>query len=253
MKADPTKFEIDRMTQDSWRMFRIMGEFAIGFDRMGRLKSRAVTVFGSARTQVTNRYYNLARTLGRALAEAGFAVATGGGPGIMEAANRGAFEAHGESIGLNILLEHEQKANPYQTLSLDFEYFYARKVMLAKYSAGFVIFPGGFGTLDELVEVLTLVQTQKLHPIPIYLVGSDYWSGLVQWFKDTLAQQGAITPDDLNLYKVLDDVTHIPGDIKRYHKSAGYAGFKVPSERDRKLALGNGKNRRARAVGGKRR
>jgi hypothetical protein len=205
---------------------------------MSRLKSPAVTVFGGARTQVTNRYYDLARKLGRALAEAGFAVATGGGPGIMEAANRGAFDANGVSIGLNILLEHEQKPNPYQTLSLDFEYFYARKVMLAKYSIGFVIFPGGFGTLDELVEVLTLVQTQKLHPFPVYLVGSDYWSGLVQWFKHTLAEQGAIAPDDLKLYKVLDDVEQIPLDIKRYYKSAGHAGFKIPGHKDRKLAAG---------------
>jgi uncharacterized protein (TIGR00730 family) len=130
MKNEASKFEIDRMTQDSWRLFRIMGGFAIGFDRMSRLKSPAVTVFGSARTQVTNRYYDLARKLGRALAEAGFAVATGGGPGIMEAANRGAFDANGVSIGLNILLEHEQMPNPYQTLCLDFEHFYARKVML---------------------------------------------------------------------------------------------------------------------------
>jgi uncharacterized protein (TIGR00730 family) len=238
MKTDPMKFEIDRMTQDSWRLFRIMGEFAVGFDRLSRLKSPAVTVFGSARTQVTNRYYDLARQLGRALAEAGFAVATGGGPGIMEAANRGAFESNGVSVGLNILLEHEQKPNPYQTLSLDFEYFYARKVMLAKYSVGFVIFPGGFGTLDELAEVLTLVQTQKLHPFPIYFVGADYWSGLVQWFEGTLAHEGAIAPDDVKLFKVVDEVSEIPADINRYYKAAGHAGFKVPSEKDRKLALG---------------
>lgn len=222
-------------------MFRIMGEFAIGFDRMSRLKSPAVTVFGSARTQVTNRYYDLARKLGRALAEAGFAVATGGGPGIMEAANRGAFEANGESVGLNILLEHEQKPNLYQTLSLDFEYFYARKVMLAKYSVGFVIFPGGFGTLDELAGILTLVQTGKTHPFPIYLVGSDYWSGLVRWFEETLAKQGAIAADDLKLFKILDDVSQIPTDIRRYYKSARHAGFKVPSAKDRKLAMGERK------------
>ncbi|HSK28540.1 MAG TPA: TIGR00730 family Rossman fold protein, partial [Candidatus Limnocylindria bacterium] len=166
MKKIDKKFAVDRMSEDSWRMFRTMGEYAIGFDRMSRLSTPAVTVFGSARTEITNRYYELARQLGRALAEAGFAVATGGGPGIMEAANRGAFEAKGISIGLNIVLEHEQAPNPYQTLSLDFEYFHARKVMLAKYSVGFVVFPGGFGTLDELAEVLTLVQTQKLHAFP---------------------------------------------------------------------------------------
>jgi len=238
MKQDRKKFEFDRMSQDSWRMFPTMGEYAIGFDRMSRLTSPAVTVFGSARTQITSRCYDLARELGKALAKAGFAVATGAGPGIMEAANRGAFEAGGISIGLNIVLEHEQKPNPYQTLSLDFEYFHARKVMLAKYSVGFVIFPGGFGTLDELAEVLTLVQTQKLRAFPIYLVGTDYWSGLVQWFEKTLAQNGAVAPDDLKLFKLLDDVAQIPSDIKRYYKSAGHAGFKIPGHKDRKLAAG---------------
>jgi len=215
-----------------------MGEYAVGFDRMSRLKVPAVTVFGSARTKITNRYYDLARALGEGLAKAGFAVATGGGPGIMEAANRGAFDAGGISVGLNILLEHEQKPNPYQTLSLEFEYFHARKVMLAKYSVGFVIFPGGFGTLDELAEVLTLVQTQKLHAFPIYLVGRDYWSGLVKWFDKTLAEHGAIARDDLKLFKLLDDVRQIPSDIKRYYKSAGHAGFKIPTQRDRRRAAG---------------
>jgi uncharacterized protein (TIGR00730 family) len=238
MKRIDKKFAVDRMSEDSWRMFRTMGEYAIGFDRMSRLSTPAVTVFGSARTEITNRYYDLARQVGRALAEAGFAVATGGGPGIMEAANRGAFEAKGISIGLNIVLEHEQAPNPYQTLSLDFEYFHARKVMLAKYSVGFVVFPGGFGTLDELAEVLTLVQTQKLHAFPIYLVGTDYWSGLVQWFDKTLVHNGAIAADDLKLFKLLDDVAEIPSDIKRYYKSAGHAGFKIPSRKDRARAVG---------------
>lgn len=238
MKQDQKKFEVDRMSQDSWRMFRTMGEYAIGFDRMSRLRVPAVTVFGSARTQITNRYYGLARTLGKGLAKAGFAVATGGGPGIMEAANRGAFEAGGISVGLNIVLEHEQKPNSYQTLSLDFEYFHARKVMLAKYSVGFVIFPGGFGTLDELAEILTLVQTQKIHAFPIYLVGKDYWSGLVEWFEKTLAANDAIAPDDLKLFKVLDEVRTIPVDIKRYYKSAGRAGFKIPAPSDRRRATG---------------
>lgn len=232
------KYELDELTQDSWRMFRIMGEFALGFDRMSRIRSRAVTVFGSARTGITDRYYDQARKLGYALAQAGYAVVTGGGPGIMEAANRGAYEAKGTSVGLNILLEHEQKPNPYQNLSLEFEYFYARKVMLAKYSDGFVVFPGGFGTLDELAEILTLVQTQKIHPLPVYLVGTGYWSGLVEWFKSTLVEAGAIARSDLDLYKVVDEVTMIPGDIRRYHKSPPGAGFKVPSDKDRKAAAG---------------
>lgn len=239
MKQDQKKFELDRMSQDSWRMFRTIGEYAVGFDRMNRLKTPAVTVFGSARIQITSRYYELARELGRALVQAGFAVATGGGPGIMEAANRGAFESGGVSVGLNIVLEHEQKPNPYQTLSVDFEYFHARKVMLAKYSVGFVVFPGGFGTLDELAEILTLVQTQKIHAFPIYLVGKDYWSGLVEWFEKTLAANGAIARDDLKLFKVLDDVRTIPADIKRYHKSVSRAGFKIPTQRDRRRAAGD--------------
>jgi len=238
MAGKEMKFELDKLTEDSWRMFRIMGEFALGFDRMNQIRSPAVTVFGSARTQITSRYYNQARKLGRALVEAGYAVVTGGGPGTMEAANRGACEAKGTSVGLNILLEHEQGPNPYQTISLQFEYFYVRKVMLAKYSAGFVIFPGGFGTLDELAEILTLVQTQKIRPFPIYLVGSSYWSGLVQWFRNTLAKEEAIAKSDLDLFKVLDDVTAIPSDIGRYHTSARSAGFKVPREKDRKLAAG---------------
>lgn len=223
-------FEIDRLSEDAWRMFRITGEFSTGFDRMSHVTMPAVTVFGSARTPVTDQYYDTARTLGGALVRAGFAVATGGGPGIMEAANRGAFEAGGISIGHNILLPEEQRPNPYQTLSIDFEYFYARKVMLAKYSVGFVVFPGGFGTLDELAEVLTLVQTRKIHPFPIFLVGSAYWSGLIGWFEQTLAAEGTISPEDLKLFKVLDDVRRIPADIKAYHGSRRRAGFVVPSQ-----------------------
>lgn len=235
-------FEINRMTQDSWRLFRLLGEFAIGFDRMGELQQPVVTVFGSARTPIKNRYYALAERLGRALAQAGFIVTTGGGPGIMEAANKGATEAGGQSVGINIRLPHEQRPNAYQSLSLDHEHFYSRKVMLAKYSVGFVVFPGGFGTLDELFEVLTLIQTQKLRPFPIYLVGRDYWGGLVQWLENTLAAQGAIAPDDLRLFKVVDEgeeMESIPAEIRRYHdQTEDTAGFKVPSPDDRKRAQG---------------
>jgi uncharacterized protein (TIGR00730 family) len=238
MPKESDDFELDRMTKDSWVMFRMLGEFAIGFDRMGDLRRPAVTVFGSARTSIKNRYYGLAEQLGRALAEAGFAVATGGGPGIMEAANKGACEAGGISVGMNITLEHEQIPNQYQTLALDFEYFHARKVMLAKYSVGFVVFPGGFGTLDELAEVLTLIQTRKLRAFPIYLVGGEYWKGLVDWFRETLAREGAIAPDDLNLFKVIDDVALIPGDIQRYYDENADAGFKVPTVEDKRRAQG---------------
>lgn len=236
--SSESHYDLNRMTGDAWRMFRILGEFAIGFDRMAHVEKPLVTVFGSARTPIKNRYYDLAERLGRALVEAGFAVATGGGPGIMEAANKGAFEAGGESVGLNIVLRKEQRPNLFQTVSLDHEFFYARKVMLVRYSAGFVVFPGGFGTLDELTEVLTLVQTGKTHPFPIYLVGKDYWSGLVAWFRETLEAEGAIAPDDLRLFKVVDDVTAIPEDIRRYRSPTEDAGFKVPDEQDRRRALG---------------
>ena len=240
MPDNGVKFELDRMTQDSWRMFRMLGEFAIGYDRMSNINPPVVTVFGSARTPIKNRYYGLAEALGGALARAGFAVASGGGPGIMEAANKGAYEAGGVSIGINIQLPHEQATNRYQTLSLDHEYFYARKVMLARYSVGFVVFPGGFGTLDELSEVLTLVQTQKLHPFPIFLVGTDYWAGLVAWFQETLAREGAIAPDDLDLFKVVDDIDQIPEDIRRYHDAnTDTAGFKIPDEQDRQRQQGD--------------
>ena len=239
MPGDEDKFELDRMTQDSWSMFRTLGEFAIGFDRMGHVEPPIVTVYGSARTPIKNRYYGLAEALGGMLARAGFAVATGGGPGIMEAANKGAFEAGGVSIGINIHLPHEQASNKYLTLSLDHEYFHARKVMLARYSVGFVVFPGGFGTMDELTEVLTLIQTQKLHPFPIFLVGTDYWAGLVSWFRETLAREGAIAVDDLDLFKVVDNIEEIPPDIRRYHDAThDTAGFKVPNDQDRRNALG---------------
>lgn len=219
-------------------MFRVLGEFAIGFDRLGEVKAPIVTVYGSARTQIKNRYYGMAEELGRELAEKGFAVATGGGPGIMEAANKGAFAAGGVSIGINIRLPHEQRPNAYQSISLEHEYFHTRKVMLARYSVGFVAFPGGFGTLDEVAELLCLVQTQKLHPFPIYFVGTAHWAGLVDWFQNTLVESGGIAPDDLRLFKVTDDVADIPEDILAYHDEQRDAGFKVPTEADRRRAQG---------------
>lgn len=231
-------YALDKMTEDSWRMFRIIGEFAIGFDRMAHIEVPLVTVYGSARTALQDRYYGLAETLGRELVQAGYGVVTGGGPGIMEAANKGAFEAGGKSIGLNIVLPHEQKHNPYQTLSLEFEYFHARKVMLARYAHAFVAFPGGFGTLDEMMEILTLVQTLKMRPLPIYFVGEAHWRGLVDWFRSSLVEHGAIAPDDLKLFKLVDDVTAIPADIRNYHDPAQIDGFKRPTLHDQKLAQG---------------
>lgn len=238
-KNHPSHFEIDKLTEDSWRLFRVMGEYAIGFDRLNRVPAQLVTVFGSARTPLKSKYYGQAETLGRLLVEAGYGVVTGGGPGIMEAANKGAIEAGGVSVGINIALPEEQLPNKFQNVSLEHEYFSSRKVMLAKYSVGFVAFPGGFGTLDEVAGMLTLVQTQKIHPFPIYFVGTDHWTGLVDWFAKTLAETGAIAPDDLKLFKLVDDVDGIPEEIQRYNDdSEEHAGFKLPTEEDRRIAQG---------------
>jgi uncharacterized protein (TIGR00730 family) len=236
--SDEKLFEINRITQDSWQMFRMLGELAIGFDRLKMLPA-LVTVFGSARTPITDRYYSQAQELGKMLAEQGYGVITGGGPGIMEAANRGAYEAGGVSVGANIGLPQEQTPNRFQTHALQYEYFHTRKLILIKYSVAFVVFPGGFGTLDELLEVLTLIQTQKIRPFPVYLVNSSYWKGLVDWFKDTLSEHGAIASDDLSLFKVTDDLCSIPLEIRKYYSPEfDNQGFKIPTVEDRKRALG---------------
>jgi uncharacterized protein (TIGR00730 family) len=193
---------------DAWRVMRIQGEFVNGFNALAEVGA-GVTVFGSARVKPDQPHYGAARELGRKLAEAGFAVITGGGPGIMEAANLGAREAGGLSIGCNIELPFEQYANRYANLSINFRYFFVRKTMFVKYSEGFAIFPGGFGTLDELFEALTLVQTQKIHRFPIILYDSSYWSGLLDWVKNTQLDHGMISPEDLNLLIVTDSVDEI--------------------------------------------
>jgi uncharacterized protein (TIGR00730 family) len=221
-------YAIDRMAKDSWRMFRIMGEFASGFELMNELEKPAVTVFGSARTQSHEAGYSQGIAVGKALAEAGFAVVTGGGPGMMEAANKGAFEAKGESIGLNIELPFEQHINPFLTKSMTFEHFFARKVMLVKYSSGFVCMPGGFGTLDELAECLTLIQTKKVKPFPIILVGSSFWTGMLEWIKDQLVGAGYINADDVHLMQVVDNPLEIPEIIKTYHDPSKPDKFKHP-------------------------
>ncbi len=180
---DPT-YDLDNsMASDSWRIFRILAEFVEGFEGLGSLDPRAVTLYGSARTKPQEKYYTLAEDIGRGLAEAGFGVITGGGPGIMEAANKGASAGGGASVGLNITLPHEQEPNPYTNFSLDFKYFFVRKVMLMKYSKGFVCMPGGFGSMDELFESLTLIQTDRIEPFPVVLVGREFWGGLVEWIE----------------------------------------------------------------------
>jgi len=201
--------------QDVWRIFRIMAEFVDGFETMARVPA-AVTVFGSARTKPADPYYQQAVALGRALAKRGFAVITGGGPGIMEAANKGAKEAGGVAVGLNITLPMEQKSNPYQTISLTHHYFFVRKVMFIKYSHAFVCFPGGFGTLDELFESLTLIQTRKIDPFPVMLIGTEFWSGLIEWMRETLLNRHAtIAGPDLNLFRMTDDIEEAADYLKK--------------------------------------
>jgi hypothetical protein len=192
--------------QDVWRIFRIMAEFVEGFETMARVPA-AVSVFGSARTKPDEKYYQMAVAMGAALAKRGFAVITGGGPGIMEAANKGAREAGGMSVGLNISLPMEQKSNPYQSISLTHHYFFVRKVMFIKYSHAFICFPGGFGTIDELFESLTLIQTMKIDPFPVLLMGSEFWTGLGEWLREMMAERFAtIHESDLNLFHMMDDV-----------------------------------------------
>src|SRR5919106_4615409 len=195
----------DFVDTDTWRTLRIMGEFVEGFDALAEV-GPAVSIFGSARVGRRNRYYGAARRLAAALAKQGFAIITGGGPGIMEAANRGAKEAGGVSIGANIELPFEQGLNEYVDLGMEFRYFFVRKVMFVKYAEGFVIFPGGFGTLDELFEALTLIQTGKVDHFPVVLYGKDYWSGLLQWIRDKPLYEEKISPVDLDLLIITDDV-----------------------------------------------
>jgi uncharacterized protein (TIGR00730 family) len=190
---------------DTWRTLRIIGEFVEGFDALAEI-GPAVTVFGSARVGRRNRYYGAARRVSAALAREGFAIITGGGPGIMEAANRGAKEGGGLSIGCNIELPFEQGLNEYVDLGMEFRYFFVRKTMFVKYAEGFVIFPGGFGTLDELFEALTLIQTGKVDYFPIVLYGMDYWNGLIRWIREKPLYEEKISPEDLDLVTITDDV-----------------------------------------------
>ena len=188
---------------DTWRVFRIMGEFVEGFDDLATL-TRGVSIFGSARTQPDDPDYKAAEETAALLVRAGFAVITGGGPGIMEAGNRGAFQAGGMSVGCNIELPFEQKPNPYQTLSLKFKYFFVRKMMFVKYSQAFIIFPGGFGTLDELFESLTLIQTHKIRDFPVVMFGTRYWDGLMNWIREVALKEGKVSAHDLQLLHLTD-------------------------------------------------
>ncbi len=220
------------LTRESWKIFQIMAEFVEGFERLARIKP-SVSIFGSARTETDHPYYQLAEDIARALSDAGFSVVSGGGPGIMEAANKGAYAGKSASIGLNIQLPHEQSGNPYQDISLSFRHFFSRKVMFVKYAAAYVVLPGGFGTLDELAEILTLVQTGKTRRIPIILVHAPFWTGLLEWFKTTLVEEKTIDPEDLDLIQVLDKPQQVVDAIFSHYEHRGFE----PSAQEREVLL----------------
>ena len=209
------------LSRESWKIFQIMAEFVEGFERMARVRP-SVSVFGSARTSPEHPYYKLTVDIARELSDAGFSVVSGGGPGIMEAANKGAFEGKSPSIGLNIQLPHEQAGNPYQDISLSFKHFFSRKVMFVKYASAYVVMPGGFGTLDEFAEILTLVQTKKTRRIPIILVHRPFWEGLLNWFATTLVDEGVINKEDLDLIQIIDEPKEIVNAIFAHYEARGF-------------------------------
>jgi len=221
-----------QLSRESWRIFQIMAEFVEGFERLCHV-APAVSIFGSARTATDDPWYQMTEATARLLSDAGFSVISGGGPGIMEAANKGAQPGKSPSVGVNIQLPHEQKPNDYQDVSLNFRHFFARKVMFVKYSSAYVVFPGGFGTLDELAEILTLVQTGKSRSIPIILAGSSFWSGLLDWFRESLVTAGTISPEDLDLIQVMDEPEGIVEAIFTHYESRSLE----PSEAEQEIML----------------
>jgi len=226
--TDPSLVD-QSLNRETWRMFRILSEFVDGFETMAEL-GPAVSVFGSARFDEDHPSYKQAVEASRLLSQRGFAVLTGGGPGIMEAGNRGAFEADGVSVGLNIRLPHEQDPNPYQTHELDFRYFFVRKVMFVKYAVGFICFPGGFGTMDEFFEAVTLIQTLKIEPFPVVCVGKDYWGGLIDWIKTSMRDgYKTISPEDLELFHTTDSVEEAVAYVAERFDYEKWCRRKVPS------------------------
>ena len=218
------------LMRESWKIFQIMAEFVDGFEHLARIKP-SVSIFGSARTEPDHPHYLKAEKIARLLSDAGFSVVSGGGPGIMEAANKGAFAGKSSSIGLNIELPHEQNSNPYQNISLSFRHFFTRKVMFVKYAAAYIVCPGGFGTLDEMAEILTLIQTGKSRKIPIILVESEFWSGLLEWFKTSLVANGTIDESDLELIQVIDEPQQVVDAIFEYYRSRTFEPSAEEKER----------------------
>src|SRR3990172_4300702 len=218
--------------RESWRVFGIMSEFVEATERLSAIRP-AVSIFGSARVQPGHAYYVLAERIARQLSDAGFSVISGGGPGIMESANKGAYFGRSPSVGLNIQLPHEQQSNAYQDISQTFRHFFARKVMFVKFAAAYVCLPGGFGTLDELMEALTLVQTGKTRKMPIILVHEPFWRGLLDWFRDTLVAAGTLNAADMDLIKVIDEPQGVVDAIFNYYENRGFE----PSDAEREMLL----------------
>ena len=233
--ADPGRTaEINYSARESWRMLGIMAEFVEATERLASIRP-AVSIFGSARTPPDHANYMLTEVIARKLSDAGFSVVSGGGPGIMEAANKGAYFGKSPSVGLNIQLPHEQSANLYQDISHTFQHFFARKVMFVKFAAAYVVMPGGFGTLDELFEALTLVQTGKIAGIPIILVGSGFWAGLADWMKATLVAEGMISPEDMDLVRIIDKPEDVVEAIFSHYEKRGF--MPSPAEREIQFSL----------------
>jgi len=218
------------LTRESWKIFQIIAEFVEGFEELSKI-APSVSIFGSARIPNGHPYYTLTEKIARELSDAGFTVVSGGGPGIMEAANKGAFAGKSPSVGLNISLQHEQSGNPYQDITLKFRHFFSRKVMFVKYASAYVVLPGGFGTLDELAEILTLVQTGKSRKIPIILVQSDFWEGLLTWIKDSMLKDKTISPSDIDLLQVIDDPNEVVKAIFDYYEGRTFEPSREEQEK----------------------
>jgi uncharacterized protein (TIGR00730 family) len=230
---DPELLHSGSAAREAWRVFGIMSEFVDATDRLKPI-SPAVSIFGSARTQPEHPYYQLAESIARKLSDAGFSVISGGGPGIMEAANKGAFHGRSPSVGLNIHLPHEQKSNDFQDISQSFRHFFARKYMFVRFASAYVVMPGGFGTLDELMEALTLLQTRKSRRMPLILVGSAFWGGMLAWFCDRLVEEGMIDPEDMDLIQLIDDPDKVVEAIFTHYEAHNAT---VPTEREMMLNL----------------
>ncbi len=223
----PQEYEINELAkEESWRMFRIIGELVEGFDRLSGVEP-AVSIYGSARVKPGEELYRKTEEIARRLGEAGFTVITGGGPGIMEAANKGAFEAGVKSVGVNIELPEEQMPNTYSNISLSLRHFFVRKVLLVKYATAFIIMPGGLGTLDELTEVLTLMQTHKIKPFPVLLYGSSYWNGFLDWLRNCTLDNNYISKEDLHLLRVYDDTEEIVDAVRQWYRNQKIAGKSI--------------------------